>query len=106
MDKHCAPKETVGCIGTIVNIVNIHESNEDFGVRIQNKLWYYYKEELELVVEKGTVEKLGKSIDEAIKSKDEEIEKLKIELKNKQSRIDYLEGQVSVYEKFLKWEGK
>lgn len=28
--------------------------------------------------------------------------KLKIELKNKQSRIDYLEGQVKVYEEFFK----
>lgn len=29
---------------------------------------------------------------------------LKIELKKKQSRIDYLEGQLAVYEKFLKLE--
>ena len=28
-------------------------------------------------------------------------EDLKIELKKKQSRIDYLEGQLEVYEKFL-----
>ena len=31
-------------------------------------------------------------------------EDLKIELKKKQSRIDYLEGQLAVYEKFLKLE--
>lgn len=31
-------------------------------------------------------------------------EDLKIELKKKQSRIDYLEGQLAVYEKFLSLE--
>ena len=31
-------------------------------------------------------------------------EDLKIELKKKQSRIDYLEGQLEVYEKFLSLE--
>lgn len=35
-------------------------------------------------------------------TKDLVIQKLEIELKNKQSRIDYLKGQVSVYKEFLK----
>lgn len=61
--------------------------------------------------EKGQIEKLGKTIDEAINESpvcmgmvaglNKTIEDLKIELKNKQSRIDYLEGQISVYEKYM-----
>lgn len=36
--------------------------------------------------------------------KDKEIGNLKVNLKNKQSEIDFLKGQLAVYEKFLKEE--
>lgn len=48
----------------------------------------------------ATIQMLSKNI----VKKDEEIEKLKLENINKQSKIDSLEGQISVYRSFLKGE--
>ncbi len=73
------------------------------------------EKEIELVEEKGIGEKIGNLIDgalkenpiltgmftNALKEKDTQIEKLQAELRNKQSKIDWLEGQISVYEKVL-----
>ena len=41
-------------------------------------------------------------IAEIDKKKDKEINNLKVRLKNKQSEIDFLRGQLAVYEKFFK----
>ena len=43
-------------------------------------------------------------IAEINEEKDKEIGNLKVKLKNKQSEIDFLKGQLAVYEKFLKEE--
>lgn len=47
----------------------------------------------------GMLEDVQEPVDNLLKQKDEEIERLKLELKNKDCRISYLEGQVYVYEK-------
>lgn len=71
----------------------------------------YMYEEVEEPEEKGIIEKLGKNIDDAIKESpvcmgmvaglNKTIEDLKIENKNLQAKIDYLRGQISVYERYL-----
>ena len=67
-----------------------------FSEEIDDKFYWYYQEtELELVEEEAYVK------NDVEQTKDLVIEKVEIELKNKQSRIDYLEGQISVYEKFI-----
>ena len=43
-------------------------------------------------------------IAEINEEKDKEIGNLKVKLKNKQSEIDFLKGQLAVYEKFLNLE--
>lgn len=43
-------------------------------------------------------------IAEINEEKDKEISNLKVKLKNKQSEIDFLKGQLAVYEKFLNLE--
>lgn len=44
-----------------------------------------------------TIKSLGKLLEDCKKANEE----LQIQLKNKQSEIDYLKGQLSVYQKFL-----
>lgn len=85
--------------GQIVTI----ETADDDGYQIEEDElnWYWTDEMLEDVKEE-----LLKEADYGIEAINEQnrIEKLEIKLKNKQSEIDFLKGQLSVYEKLLNGE--
>lgn len=96
VDEHCAPKETVGSIGTIACIDLM---SRDYRVNLNNgESWFYCEGELKSVEEENTEVNQDVTVEEFLK---QQIEDLKTQLKDKQSRIDYLEGQVSVYEKYM-----
>ena len=82
--------------GQIVTI----ETADDDGYQIEEDElnWYWTDEMLEDVKEE-----LLKEADYGIEAINEQnrIEKLEIKLKNKQSEIDFLKGQISAYEKIL-----
>lgn len=83
--------------------------------------WYWTEDMLEDIEEENTISEemtIGEVIDNLMNNPDiiiknltkltEECQKvnedLKIKLKNKQSEVDFLKGQISVYEKFLNSE--
>ncbi len=67
-----------------LNVLTVSEADKGtYGVE-ENLDWNFKENELELV-----------------EAPEMQIEKLQTELKNKQSRIDYLEGQISVYKKYM-----
>ena len=87
--------------GQIVTI----ETADDDGYQIEEDElnWYWTDEMLEDVKEE-----LLKEADYGIEAINEQnrIEKLEIKLKNKQSEIDFLKGQISAYEKILEEKEK
>lgn len=99
--------------GKIVTIDTVNE--DDYYIEEDKQSWAWTEEMLEDVEEEMTI---GQVIDNLMNNPDiiikkltkliEECQKvnedLKIKLKNKQSEVDFLKGQISVYEKFLNSE--
>ena len=98
-------------------IVTIKTADDDsYQIEEDELNWYWTEEMLEDVEEEKMT--IGQVIDNLMNNPDiiiknstkltEECQKvnedLKVELKNKQSEIDFLKGQISVYEKFLNSE--
>lgn len=98
-------------------IVTIKTADDDsYQIEEDELNWYWTEEMLEDVEEEKMI--IGQVIDNLMNNPDiiiknstkltEECQKvnedLKVELKNKQSEIDFLKGQISVYEKFLNSE--
>ena len=82
-------------------IVTIKTADDDsYQIEEDELNWYWTEEMLEDVEEKL------KEADYGIEVVNEQnkIEELETKLKNKQSEIDFLKGQISVYEKFLNSE--
>ena len=105
--------------GKIVTIDTVNE--DDYYIEEDKQSWSWTEEMLEDVEEENTISEemtIGQVIDNLINNTDiiiknltkltEECQKvnedLKTKIKNKQSEIDFLKGQLSVYEKFLKDE--
>ena len=105
--------------GQIVTIKVVND--EGYHIEEDKQNWYWSDEMLEDVKEENTISEemtIGQVIDDIMNNPDviiknltkltEECQKvnedLKTKLKNKQSEIDFLRGQIAVYEKFLKNE--
>lgn len=99
--------------GQIVTIKVVYDDR--YRIEEDNQDWYWTDEMLEGVEEEMNLEdffntlwKNPEIIINKFSNMYEECQKvnedLKVELKNKQSEIDFLRGQISVYEKFLKDE--
>lgn len=97
--------------GQIVTIKVVYDDR--YRIEEDNQDWYWTDEMLEGVEEEMNLEdffntlwKNPEIIINKFSNMYEECQKvnedLKVELKNKQSEIDFLRGQISVYEKFLK----
>lgn len=103
-------------------IVTIKTADDDsYQIEEDELNWYWTEEMLEDIEEENTISEemtIGQVIDNLMNNPDiiiknltkltEECQKvnedLKIKLKNKQSEVDFLKGQISVYEKFLNSE--
>lgn len=99
--------------GKIVTIDTVNE--DDYYIEEDKQSWSWTEEMLEDVEEEMTI---GQVIDNLMNNPDiiiknltkltEECKKvnedLEVKLKKKQSEIDFLKGQISVYEKFLNGE--
>lgn len=101
-------------------IVTTETADDDsYQIEEDNQYWYWTDEMLEDVEEENTISEemtIGEVIDNLMNNPDiiiknltkltEECQKvnedLKTKLKSKQAEIDFLKGQLSVYEKFLK----
>ena len=101
-------------------IVTIKVVNDDgYHIEEDKQNWYWSDEMLEDIKEENTISEemtIGQVIDNLMNNPDiiiknltkltEECQKvnknLKTKLKSKQAEIDFLKGQLSVYEKFLK----
>ena len=98
-------------------IVTIKTADDDsYQIEEDELNWYWTEEMLEDVEEEKMI--IGQVIDNLMNNPDiiiknstkltEECQKvnedLKVELKNKQSEIDFLKGKIAVYEKFLNLE--
>ena len=105
--------------GKIVTIDTVNE--DDYYIEEDKQSWSWTEEMLEDIEEENTISEemtIGQVIDNLMNNPDiiiknltkltEECQKvnedLKIKLKNKQSEVDFLKGQISVYEKFLNSE--
>ena len=99
--------------GKIVTIDTVNE--DDYYIEEDKQSWSWTDEMLEDIEEEMNLEdflnalwKNPEIIINKFSNMYEECKKvnedLKVELKNKQSEIDFLKGQISVYEKFLKDE--
>ena len=105
--------------GQIVTIKIV--DNNSYSIEEDKQYWYWTDEMLDDVEEENTISEemtIGQVIDNLMNNPDiiiknltkltEECQKvnedLKIKLKNKQSEVDFLKGQISVYEKFLNSE--
>lgn len=119
INNHFIPNETIKYLRNKFEFLTIGKCSKDldnnwYEIEEDDLMYSWHEDMLEDVEEEEMT--IGQVIDNLMNNPDiiikkitkltEECKKvnedLKIELKNKQSEIDFLKGQVSVYEKFLK----
>ena len=77
---------------------------DDTDYQIEREESIEYKENKEMTVGEIIDELIIKEFSKMLRNCEKVNEELQIKLKNKQSEIDFLKGQLAVYEKFLKEE--
>ena len=76
----------------------------DYQIEREESIEYKENKEPEFLVENAFSELIIKEFSKMLRNCEKVNEELQIKLKNKQSEIDFLKGQLAVYEKFLKEE--
>ena len=92
VNEHCS----TFCIGDVHEITDIDEHSKDFTYNLQDFCWVC-DEEIELVKNKKYTEAKNTTLVKYNKK----IDSLEEELNDKNSKIDFLNGQIYAYEKVI-----